>query len=241
MIRFISAVFTALFVPVFFVLFEMALLLVFLSRIFGSRVRIAVTHFCYLIFSRALVWTTLSRVEVIGDGYLPEDEPYVIYSNHSSFYDIPIISGFLDHKAAYAARASLIKGLFGVWVLLGDGVLLEQKGTKQELRNILKIVGKVRTGRPFVVFPEGTRTRDGRVGALKAGSLKIASKAGAKLVPVRIEGSRDLLARGAKWPYPAQIRIIIARPVNPEEILLYPDKVQEGLSAFFQGKRETVI
>ena len=83
----------------------------------------------------------------------------------------------------------------GFLILAADGVFVERKGSRRELEAILLIIKKVKSGRRFIIFPEGTRTRTGELGELKVGALKIPQKAGVPIIPVRIEGTADVLPR----------------------------------------------
>jgi len=232
--RIASRITLAFCVPVLVLsLFPMYLFFV-IAGLFGERARTLASTAVFFLWNRLAVFATLSTVSVHGRDRLPRGEPFVIYCNHSSFFDIPILSGFVVPRATYAARKGL---LIAPLIRSSGGVILERRKSRSELKNVREIVRKVKAGRPFIVFPEGTRSVTGEVGDLKSGSLKIAKWAGAFAVPVRIEGARRLLPRGAKWPAAADVRVHIGQPFAPEELSRNSVGVLDAMKDFFEGKR----
>jgi 1-acyl-sn-glycerol-3-phosphate acyltransferase len=236
--RIVSFLISLVLIPILYVILVIGALVVWALYPFGRRVRLWFAGLFYRWWCRALFASTLSRVEI--DGELPEKcESVVFFANHSSYVDICAVSGYIDSHASYVARRSLIK-LFpiGLWVLAADGVFVERRGSRRELEAILLIIERVKSGRRFVVFPEGTRTRTGELGEIKAGTLKIPQKAGVPIIPLRIEGTAKVLPRGAKWFKPADIRIVVGEPIYPEEITSDRDGVIERLKAHMRAITE---
>jgi len=233
--RFFSFLLTLFTVPVLYIVLIPGIAVAGLTSVFGRRLRLVCVDFWYRWWNRAMIWATMSRVSVYGRENLPGGA-IVLFANHSSYLDISIITGFVVKNASYMARRSLLK-LFpvGLWVLAGDGVLVERKGSRKELEAVLKIVKRLKNGRSFVIFPEGTRTRTGELGEIKPGALKIPEKAGVPLVPVRIEGTRQILARGAKWFGTGDVNVYIGEPIFPDEIRNDRQKVLEKLKKSFRG------
>ncbi len=233
--RFFSIILSVIFAPGLLIYSVFGSFFVYAFQIFGKRARVRVAHVFCSVWNWLLVAVTLSRVRVVGRENIPRGEPYVAYVNHSSFIDIPVLSGYVIPEAAYAGRKELSRGPAGMWILACDGVLIERKGTKRELKLILKMVERIKAGRPFIVFPEGTRAHSDELGKLMPGSLKIAQKARAKMLPIRIEGTRKILPRGGKWPKPGDVTVVIGEPIPPEEIDKDSSAVLEKLRQFLSG------
>ena len=203
-------------------------------QIFGTKARKKVCRLIYGLFGRAIFLMTLSKIKIINLGKIPRGEPFVLYTNHSSFFDVPIISGFIAPDASYVAKRMLIFwGPIGMWILLGGGILVERKKSKRELVQILKVISLIKKGQSFVVFPEGTRSRTGEIGEFHKGSLKVASKSGAKMIPVAIKGSRGILPRGEWFPRPANVVVTIGEPILPERAGSEPEEVTLELKNFY--------
>lgn len=233
--RVASFIISIILVPVLYIVTIAGILVAWAMFPFGRRVRLAYADAFYRYWSRALIAVTLSRVKIEGE--LPRrNDTVVFFANHSSYVDICAMSGWVDCHASYMARRSLLKFFpIGFWILAADGVFVERKGSRRELEAILLIIAKVKSGRRFIIFPEGTRTRTGDLGELKAGALKIPQKAGVPIVPVHIEGTVDVLPRGAKWFKPADIVIRIGEPIPPVEIAKDKEAVLDRLEKHLSG------
>lgn len=233
--RVASLILSVIFVPVLYILAIAGVIVAWAMYPLGRRARLAYVDAFYRYWNRALLAVTLSRVRVEGE-IPPAEETVVFFANHSSYIDICAMSGWVDCHASYMARRSLLKFFpIGFWILAADSVFVERKGSRRELEAILLLIERVKSGRRFIVFPEGTRTRSGELGELKAGALKIPQKAGAPIVPLRIEGTSKVLPRGAKWFRPADIRIVVGEPIYPQEIDADRDGVIEKLKAHMKG------
>ncbi len=228
--RIIATIIFILCLP-FLVLSLLLIYLIFIiASLFGEGFKRKVSTAIYFSWGRLAVYSTLSRITVVGRERLPYGKPMVIYSNHASFFDIPILSGFVIPSATYAARKGLA---ISPIIVASGGVLLDRKSSRSELKNIREIVRRIKAGRPFIIFPEGTRSHSDEIGDLKSGSIKIAQWAKAYAVPVRIEGTRDLLPRGAYWPKPAEVRVVIGEPFSPDDML--NGEILSKMKSFFEN------
>ena len=208
-----------------------------LAGLFGWKARMAVSHFFRSFLARVAFWGTLSRLRVRGVENIPKRESFVVFANHSSFFDISVLSGFPFRKASFLGRKELITwGPIGLWILVCGGELVERRGTRKELKRVLRVVSRIKNGLSFIIFPEGTRSVTGELGPFRRGSLKIPMKAGAKLLPVRLEGTRDLLPRGVAFPTPADVTVYIGKPISPREIREDAEEVIERLREFLSAK-----
>ncbi len=233
--RVASLILSVIFVPVLYIFAIAGVIVAWAMYPLGRRARLAYVDAFYRLWSRALLAVTLSRVRVEGE-IPPRGETVVFFANHSSYTDICAMSGWVDCHTSYMARRSLLKFFpIGFWILAADGVFVERKGSRRELEAFLLIIAKVKSGRRFIIFPEGTRTRTGELGELKAGALKIPQKAGVPIIPVRIEGTADILPRGAKWFKPADIVIRIGEPIPPEDIAKDKQNVLDRLEKHLSG------
>ncbi len=228
MMRILAFLTTLICLPLLIVGLFFACIILKIVGFFGASKLAVVNEKVNFIIGRLAFYSTLSRIRVHGLDRIGGISPVVIYSNHLSFADIPILSGFVLPSAIYVARKGLI---LSPLITVAGGVLIERKSSKKELKNIREIVAKIKAGRSFIIFPEGTRSRDGRLGELKTGSIKIAGWAGVPAVPVRIEGSRRLLPRGAFLPRPTRVEVFIGDPILTRD----EDEMLSGIKAFLMG------
>jgi 1-acyl-sn-glycerol-3-phosphate acyltransferase len=158
--------------------------------------------------------TTGVRVEVSGLDRLVPGATYVFVSNHQSMYDIPVIFRWLPYQLRIIAKQSLGSVPFLGWHLRWTGhVLVNRRRPDRSgiLRHWRKLVEQHVS---LVVFPEGTRSADGRVAPFKAGSFALAIEAGLPVVPMSVAGSRFVLRKGELTTRPGFVQLTIHAPID---------------------------
>jgi 1-acyl-sn-glycerol-3-phosphate acyltransferase len=152
-------------------------------------------------------------VSVEGLGRIDRRLTYVFVSNHQSIYDIPVVFASLPFQLRIIAKESLGRFPFLGWHLRRSGHLLVDRRNPDRagiLRRWKSLVGE---GLSVIVFPEGTRSTDGRVGPFKAGSFLLAIEAGLPLVPLTVDGSRGVMSKGHLTTRPGRVRLIVHEPI----------------------------
>ena len=129
----------------------------------------------------------LTRCRYEGRENVPAEGPVVIVANHQSFLDIPLIASSLKRHVCFVARDSLANFKPLGWLMRESRVILVKRGTADRAA-LRAMLAHLEAGDALVVFPEGTRTRDGSVGEFRAGALLVAQKARAPVVPAGIRG-----------------------------------------------------
>ncbi len=150
-------------------------------------------HRCAQWWSRAILSTSGVRVERRGSP--PQTTACVFVANHSSLYDIPVLFSVLPAQLRIVAKSGLGRVPFVGWHLRLAGHLLvdRQKPGAAVLKRMERIADQ---GACLIVFPEGSRTRDGLVSRFKGGVFLLAVETGLPIVPISISGSRDVMPRG---------------------------------------------
>ena len=174
-------------------------------------------HRCARAWSRWILRTTGVRVTVAGSERLDPTRSYVLASNHQSIYDIPILFAHLPLQLRIVAKASLGAFPFLGWHLRRTGhLLVNRRNPGADI--VLKMRRLVSASSSLIVFPEGTRSVDGRVGRFKKGSFLVAIEAGLPVVPVSVSGSRDVMKKGRLMVCPGDVRVIVHPPIASEGI-----------------------
>ncbi len=170
-------------------------------------------HGCARVWAWLILATTRVEVHVSGLERLRRDVTYVFVSNHQSIYDIPIIFASVPFQLRIIAKESL--GRFPVlgWHLRWTGHLLVNRSRPGT--NIGRRVSKLlRDGLSLIVFPEGTRSVDGRVGVFKRGVFLLSVEASLPIVPVAVVGSRHVMRKGRLMTCPGEVRLTIHEPIS---------------------------
>ena len=169
-------------------------------------------HWCARAWSRLILLTTGVRVRTSGIDRVPRHEPSVFVSNHQSIYDIPILFCHLPVQLRIISKASL--GAFPVigWHLRWTGHLLVDR-KRAGVRTLRQVARLMRQATSLLVFPEGTRSADGRVGRFKAGLFMLAVEAGLPIVPVAVVGSRRVMRKGRLMVCPGHVEVVVHDPI----------------------------
>ncbi len=169
-------------------------------------------HGCARTWSRWILGTTGVRVEARGLDRFTRGRSYVFVSNHQSIYDIPVLFASIPAQLRIISKASL--GAFPVlgWHLRWTGHLLVDR-KRAGAGTLGQVAGMIQRGDSLIVFPEGTRSRDGRVGRFKRGLFLLAIDAGATVVPVAINGTRHVMLKGRLMTCPGDVSLVVHEPI----------------------------
>lgn len=156
------------------------------------------------------------RVKVSGRENIDKKQSYVFVANHQGAYDIFSIYGYLGHNFRWMMKASLRKiPLVGYACQCSHQIYVDKSSPNALRRTMSRAERLLSKGMSIVVFPEGSRTLDGRMHAFKRGAFMLAREFSLPVVPLTIDGSFDVLPRNGKWPKPAVLRLTIHKPIMP--------------------------
>jgi 1-acyl-sn-glycerol-3-phosphate acyltransferase len=155
----------------------------------------------------------LFRLEVKGREHVPPSGPVVLVCNHVSLLDPPLVGGASPRELYFMAKDELFSiPLFGRLIAALHARPVRRDGSdSRALKAALRLLGE---GRALLVFPEGTRGVEGRLGEGKPGAGMLAVMSGAAVVPVHISGSGRALPPGRTIPRPAKVRIRFGPPLH---------------------------
>jgi 1-acyl-sn-glycerol-3-phosphate acyltransferase len=175
-------------------------------------------HWCARTWSRLILATTGVRVDVEGLERLEPGRTYVFVSNHQSIYDIPILFWSLPFQLRIIAKDSLGRVPFLGWHLRRTGHMLVDRRHPARSRIFTWASRLTSSGLSLIVFPEGTRSRDGRVARFKGGSFYLALQAGLPVVPLSVVGSRHVMLKGRLATYPGHVRLVVHDPIDTHDL-----------------------
>ena len=171
-------------------------------------------HWCARSWSRLILVTTGVHMDIAGLERLVPGRTYLFVANHQSIYDIPILFWSLPYQLRIIAKESLGQFPFLGWHLRRTGHMLVDR-KRPDRSAIFSWASRLTAqGLSLIVFPEGTRSRDGRVGRFKRGSFYLALEGGMPVVPISIVGSRHVMLKGRLATYPGRVRLIVHEPID---------------------------
>ena len=153
---------------------------------------------------------------------LPKERPIILISNHQSLFDIPaIVWGFRDHHPKFISKIELGKGIPSVSYNLrhGGSILIDRNKRLQAVREIAKLGRYIESNHYTAsIFPEGTRTKDGKMKAFMSAGLDTLLKLApsALVVPLVIDGNYELLKKGLyPMSFGVKIKYTVLDPIEP--------------------------
>jgi 1-acyl-sn-glycerol-3-phosphate acyltransferase len=171
---------------------------------------------CGWLFFRTL-YATYFRWRVYGAENVPTTGGLILASNHASFLDPPLVGSGLKRDINYLARESLFRfPLIGVVLRSWNSVPVDRDGGGAKGLKI--ILGRLLDGAGIILFPEGTRSQDGKLQPARAGIGLVVAKSDAPLVPVRVFGTFEAYGRNHKFPRPKRIAVKYGLPMQFEKL-----------------------
>jgi len=163
------------------------------------------------------IYATYFRWHVFNAENVPLEGGVILASNHASFLDPPLVGAGLRRDINYLARESLFR-FPGVGALLRswNSVPVDREGGGA--RGLKAILDRLLAGGAIILFPEGTRTTDGRFLPARSGIGLTVIKSTAPVVPVRVFGTYEAYGRHVKFPRPRRIMVKYGRPMNFEAL-----------------------
>jgi 1-acyl-sn-glycerol-3-phosphate acyltransferase len=178
---------------------------------FASAVHASVRYLAQRALLKPLIWS-LTSVTVIGRERLKKvSGPFVVVANHSSHLDTPLIFGALPRKLArYLAAGAAADYFFDVWwrrgltALFFNAFPVRRTTASSHTVNARSLLLR---GIPLLIFPEGTRSKDGEFGAFKPGAAALALSCEVPVIPSALVGVHIAHPRGTNWPRPGRPRV----------------------------------
>jgi 1-acyl-sn-glycerol-3-phosphate acyltransferase len=171
-------------------------------------------HWCARMWSRLILTTSGVRVNVRGLQRLEPARTYVFVSNHQSIFDIPILFWSLPFQLRIIAKESLGRIPFLGWHLRRTGHMLVDRKRPTPSKIFGWASRLTSKGLSLIVFPEGTRSIDGRVARFKGGSFYLALEAGLPVVPLSVIGSRHVMMKGRVTTHPGDVQLVVHEPID---------------------------
>ncbi len=157
-----------------------------------------------------------ARVSERFDSVLERRRGYVFLGNHQSMFDIPLVIATVPVQLRFAAKKSLFRiPVFG-WAIRAGGLIPVDRDDRKQAHKTFAAAGeRLARGTSVLLFPEGTRSLDGRLGAFERGGFLLALKTGRPIVPVGIRGTIAMQRRGSYSIRPGRVSVHYGEPIDP--------------------------
>jgi len=156
-------------------------------------------------------WVYRTRVEHVDR--IPPLGPVILASNHASLADPPLIGGSVPRAVCFLARDTLFQiPLLGWYIRRLNAVPVNRDGGGGA--GLKAILDRLQAGSAILLFPEGTRSADGRLGPARSGIGLTVIKSGAPVIPIRLHGTYEAWGRHRRLPGPGRFRVVVGEPLQ---------------------------
>lgn len=155
------------------------------------------------------------QVTVSGAEKLDPKKPFIFAANHQSQFDIFVLQGFLGVNFRWLAKKELFRvPIWGPAMRRAGYIPIDRSHGRQALKSLGEAAQKIAAGTSVIIFPEGTRSKDGKLHDFKAGAMVLAIKSGVPIVPVAILGTYEILPKGRLLTSPGKVEIRVGAPID---------------------------
>ena len=180
--------------------------------------REAIAEVCHL-WTGKLVRHFRTNIEVINPQNLPEKGPVVYVSNHQSYADILALLHVIKHQTGFIAKDELAGiPVFSKWIKRIGSLFILRGDVRESLKTISEGADMIKDGYSLVIFPEGTRSQSDEMTEFKHGSLKLATKAKALIVPVTIRGTYKVFEQTGVITKGQKVDFIVHEPIDTSKL-----------------------
>jgi 1-acyl-sn-glycerol-3-phosphate acyltransferase len=158
-----------------------------------------------------------SRIKVCVKGLSSIDlaGPYIYMPNHQSNFDIPVLLGHLTVQFRWLAKMELFKiPIFGRAMRKAGYISIDRYDRESAFKSLDVAAKKIKNGVSVLIFPEGTRSRDGKIRPFKKGGFVLAIDSGVPIVPVVIKGTHAIMTKGKFRVNPGHVSMVIHKPID---------------------------
>ena len=182
------------------------------------------------------LFTVYNRLAIRGTENIPANGQFIMAPNHQSYMDGAIVMAgvpwnVIDNCYFYATEEHVNNPLLRAIARRHNVILMERRNLKN---SILKLAEVLKQGKSIVIFPEGTRSRNGGMGTFKKTFALLSKELGVPVLPVSISGAYDALPRGSKFFKPTKIELEYLPPMTPrpdEDDTQFAERVRSAIEA----------
>ncbi len=194
------------------------------------------SYYAALVWARVLCWITPVFPRVVGKEGLDKKRSYIVIANHQSLFDIPAIYGWSGLDLKFVMKKELKRiPLFGQACAAKGHVFVDRSNRQQAIESLNNSVRSLHQGESVILFPEGTRSRDGKVGDFRKGAFRLALQTGMPILPISVAGTDRVQPPDTLQLDPGPVSLKVHEPVEVEGMQ------EDDIPELMKTCRETII
>lgn len=158
------------------------------------------------------------RLSIIGRQHISKKKAYIYVANHESQMDIAVIVRSVTVPLFFVAKKELAKvPVLGWYIRAMSMIFIDRKNREKAMESMRKASLRIKSGMNVITFPEGTRSKSNELLPFKKGTFIIAKEGQIGIIPIAIEGTREVLPSRAFIMRPGKVSVTIGQPIEPHE------------------------
>jgi len=200
------------------------------------------SHFTYRLaqgWARSLLFLSGAKVTVAGRGNIPKTGGVCLVSNHGSIFDIVLNLAYVGRPFGFIAKKELLLIPFlDAWIAILGGLFIDRKDLRKGLKTINLGAERLKKGGGILIFPEGHRSKTGKLLPFRPGSFRLATQSGVPIIPVAIKNSQEFFEKNLRFN-PVPLHIEYCAPFAVQD--LPPESRKQYLSDEIQRIIQTAL
>ncbi|MFC4666610.1 lysophospholipid acyltransferase family protein [Falsiporphyromonas endometrii] len=208
----LRALYLVYFILIGFPIFAIITIITALTTVIGCALggKNIFSYYPGMIWSRSALFLSGCRLIIKGKENIRKESNYVVVANHQGAYDIFMMYGYLGIRFRWVMKAGIRKIPFVGMACKSAGFIFVDDKNPNSIHRTMESAEKVLENKSSIfIFPEGSRTKDGKMGRFKKGAIVMADKLDVPILPVTIEGSYKVLRIGSLFPHPHKLYMTI--------------------------------
>ncbi|GHV35850.1 1-acyl-sn-glycerol-3-phosphate acyltransferase [Spirochaetia bacterium] len=169
-------------------------------------------------WARMLIKITGCRLTVLGRENIPRTGGVCFVSNHGSIFDILLHLAYVGRPFGFVAKKELVfVPMLNIWIFLLGGLFIDRKNVRKAIKTINRGIEHIKAGGAMIIFPEGHRSRGQGLLPFHPGSLKLATQAGAPIIPAALAGSYEVFEKTGRIQA-VPVKLVYEKPINTADL-----------------------
>jgi len=172
-------------------------------------------HFVARLWARSILFVSRIKVTVSGLSNVDSSKSFIYMSNHQSNFDIPVLLAYIPGQFRWLAKAELFRiPIFGHGMRGAGYISIDRFNRDSAFQSIAQAAKKIKDGVSVMIFPEGTRSKDGSIRPFKKGGFIMAVDSGVPIVPVVIRGTWPIMSKESLRINRGDVHLDIKQPID---------------------------